>query len=92
MNWEEVIKRIKERKQSGDMQFVRVNIDERTVQFDSLWKKAVELWGSEEAAMEWLTSPEISLGGITPLDYSRTDVGACKVEKLMGQIAYGIST
>jgi putative toxin-antitoxin system antitoxin component (TIGR02293 family) len=65
---------------------------DRAVRFSTLWKHAVELWGSEEGAREWLTTPEIALGGQTPLTYADTEVGARHVEALMGQIAYGIVT
>jgi len=65
---------------------------DRAVRYTTLWKHAVDVWGSEESAREWLNSPEIALGGQTPLSYADTEVGARHVEALMGQIAYGIVT
>jgi len=38
----------------------------------------------------WLTDDNIALGGVAPLEYARTEVGADEVENLVGQIQHGI--
>lgn len=63
---------------------------DRLVRFVRLWRRAVELWESDEAAAEWLTRPERSLGGETPFQHAETEVGARRVEDLLDQIAHGI--
>jgi len=65
---------------------------DRVVRYTQLWRQAVDLWGSEEAAQQWLTSPEPALNGQTPIARAITGVGSREVEDLMGRIAYGIAT
>jgi putative toxin-antitoxin system antitoxin component (TIGR02293 family) len=63
---------------------------ERVVRFARLMGKAVEVLESEQHARQWLTSPQIGLGGAVPLDYAETEVGAREVEDLLGRIEYGV--
>jgi len=65
---------------------------DRVVRFTQLWKLAVRLWGSENAARQWLTMPEQALGGMPPVEAAVTEIGSRQVEDLMGQIAHGIAT
>jgi putative toxin-antitoxin system antitoxin component (TIGR02293 family) len=60
------------------------------VRIARLMGKAVEVMESEENARQWLTSPQLGLGGAIPLDYARTEVGAREVEDLLGRIEYGV--
>ncbi len=65
-------------------------VSDRVVRFARLMGKAMEVLESEENAREWLTSPQIGLGGARPLDYAETEVGAREVEDLLGRIEYGV--
>jgi putative toxin-antitoxin system antitoxin component (TIGR02293 family) len=65
---------------------------DRLVRYTQLWKQAVHLWGSDDAARQWLTAPEPALGGVSPIEHAATEIGARQVEDLMGQIAHGIAT
>jgi len=65
---------------------------DRVVRYTQLWRQAVHLWGSEAAARQWLTAPEASLGGVSPVEHAATEIGSRQVEDLMGQIANGIAT
>lgn len=80
-----------DRKQRNQSALGLVESD-RVVRYTQLWKQAVHLWGSEEAARQWLTAPEGALGGVSPVDHAATEIGARQVEDLMGQIAHGIAT
>jgi putative toxin-antitoxin system antitoxin component (TIGR02293 family) len=52
---------------------------------------ALELYhGDRDGAVEWLLSKPRALGGATPLDISRTEVGAREVEHLIGRIRHGV--
>jgi len=73
-------------------QRLSLHMSERTVRYANLWKQALELWGTEAAAQEWLNAPEQALGGETPLVYAETEMGSRRVEDLIGQLAYGIAT
>jgi putative toxin-antitoxin system antitoxin component (TIGR02293 family) len=46
--------------------------------------------GNREAATLFLTDVNIALGGVAPLDFARTELGAEEVENLVGRIQYGI--
>jgi putative toxin-antitoxin system antitoxin component (TIGR02293 family) len=63
---------------------------DRIVRFARIMGKAVEVLESEENARRWLTSPQFGLGGVIPLDYAGTEVGAREVEDLLGRIEYGV--
>lgn len=63
---------------------------ERVVRFAKLMGKAIEVLESEEDARQWLTSPQFGLGGVVPLEYARTEVGAREVEDLLCRIEYGV--
>jgi putative toxin-antitoxin system antitoxin component (TIGR02293 family) len=46
--------------------------------------------GNRESAVLWLTDINIALGGVAPLDFARTHIGAEEVENLVGQIQHGL--
>ena len=45
--------------------------------------------GDEETATRWLKRPNRALGGPKPLDLIDTELGARRVENVLGRIAYG---
>jgi len=56
-----------------------------------VFESAVELFeGDVAGAVGWLKSPRKALGYITPLAYSRTEVGAREVENLIGRLEDGV--
>ncbi|MDK2971974.1 MAG: hypothetical protein PWP23_1729 [Candidatus Sumerlaeota bacterium] len=63
---------------------------DRVVRYARLMGRAVEVCESEEAARQWLASPQVGLAGETPLEYARTEVGAREVEDLLGRIDHGV--
>lgn len=63
---------------------------DRVVRFARLMGKAVEVMESDENARQWLTSPQVGLGGEVPLEYAETEVGAREVEDLLGRIESGV--
>ena len=46
--------------------------------------------GDRDRAREWLERPQPALGGATPFDLVRTEVGALAVERLVDQLEQGI--
>jgi putative toxin-antitoxin system antitoxin component (TIGR02293 family) len=44
----------------------------------------------EEAAREWLRSPNFGLGNQVPLEMLETEAGAREVEDLLGRIEHGV--
>ena len=63
---------------------------DRVVRLARLTGKAVGVFESQENARQWLTSPQVALGGALPLDFAQTEVGAREVEDLLGRIEYGV--
>jgi putative toxin-antitoxin system antitoxin component (TIGR02293 family) len=46
--------------------------------------------GDSDAARVWLQTPKRALGGHTPLEYARTELGAREVESLIGRLEHGV--
>lgn len=66
---------------------------DRLVRVSRVFGRALDLFeGNTASARGWLTRKQPGLGGATPLDISRTDVGAREVEDLIGRVEHGISS
>jgi putative toxin-antitoxin system antitoxin component (TIGR02293 family) len=64
---------------------------DRLLRAARVFGRAVELHeGNRAAAVLWLASKPRALGGATPLEVSRTDLGAREVETLIGRIEHGV--
>ena len=63
---------------------------ERGLRIAWLLGRAILTFEGVENAAEWLQTPNVSLGGLTPLEYADTEAGAREVENLLGRIEYGI--
>ncbi len=76
------------RKEAG-----RLEPDEsdRLARASRIFARAIELFeGNAEGARDWLTHPHRALGGRTPLEFAKTDVGAIEVENVIGRLEHGI--
>lgn len=47
---------------------------------------------NQAEAKHWLASPQLALGGASPLEMASTEVGAREVEALIGRLEYGVFT
>lgn len=64
---------------------------DRLVRFARLLAAAEALHeGDAEAARRWMESPNKALGGVAPMEYARTEVGAREVEQLIGRLEHGV--
>lgn len=63
---------------------------DRVVRYARLLGKAIEVMESKENARQWLSAPQVGLGGAVPLEYAETEVGAREVEDLLGRIEHGV--
>ena len=63
---------------------------EKLVRYQSLLKKAEEVFGDTENAREWLIHPQRGLGNAVPLEFAKSEIGAREVENLLGRIEYGV--
>lgn len=66
------------------------NESERLYRVGHLFKRAITVLGSEEAARNWLKTPKKALGDQVPLDYADTEIGAREVDDLLGRIEHGV--
>lgn len=63
---------------------------ERVLRLARLLHRAAEVFGDLDAAAHWLKTPNLALGGLAPLAYAETEIGAREVENLLGRIEYGV--
>lgn len=64
---------------------------DRLLRASRLFGRTLELFeGDRQAAADWLTTAQPALGGATPLDLARTDVGAREVERLIHRLEHGV--
>ena len=71
----------------------RLNPDEsdRVFRLARVYANALGLFGGDlDKARHWLSTPKVALGGETPLDYARVEVGAQEVLDLIGRIEHGV--
>ncbi len=72
-------------------QRLRPDESDRLLRLSRIVAMAVALFdGNNEAAREWLSSPQYALGNATPLDFSSTDVGARAVETVIVRLEHGV--
>lgn len=75
------------RKQQGRL---RKEESERLVRLQRLFHKALDVFEDRAASQSWFNSPQLALGGKTPLNYADTELGAREVENLLGRIEHGV--
>jgi putative toxin-antitoxin system antitoxin component (TIGR02293 family) len=62
---------------------------DRVYRLASILTLAEEAIGNREKAQRWLRQPNQVLGNETPLRALETEIGARRVEQVLGRIAYG---
>ena len=63
---------------------------EVTISLMRAYKRASEIFGSEENAVKWLKTSNSVLGGITPVQALSSRFGAEEVMDILGRIEYGV--
>jgi putative toxin-antitoxin system antitoxin component (TIGR02293 family) len=64
---------------------------ERALRLATVFERALGLFeGNVPEALRWLRQPKKALGGESPLEYSRTELGAREVENLIGRLEHGV--
>jgi putative toxin-antitoxin system antitoxin component (TIGR02293 family) len=69
---------------------LRPDESDRLLRLARIAARAEEVLGSRENAAGWLREPIIALGGVSPLDYIDTELGAREVEHTLGRIEHGV--
>jgi putative toxin-antitoxin system antitoxin component (TIGR02293 family) len=64
---------------------------DRLLRASRVFGRALELFeGDRDAASEWMISSQPALGGETPIDVARTELGSREVENLVGRVEHGV--
>src|SRR5262249_19793853 len=64
---------------------------ERTERVARLLVHARRALGNEEEAREFMTSPHPELGGRSPIDATKTDLGTRRTEQLLNALEFGLA-
>lgn len=81
-----------QRKKSDDAKKLSREQSGRAWKFAEVLAKAIEVFGSQDDAEEWLQKPALALDGRTPVELLETTAGAEMVETLLTRIDYGVYT
>jgi putative toxin-antitoxin system antitoxin component (TIGR02293 family) len=63
---------------------------DRILRLARLMRLATDVLEAEENARRWLLAPQRGLGGVVPLDFADTELGAREVEDLLHRIDFGV--
>lgn len=64
---------------------------DRLLRAARVFSGAIDLFaGDREAALDWLTEPQMAFGGALPLDLAVTELGAREVEALVIRLEHGV--
>jgi putative toxin-antitoxin system antitoxin component (TIGR02293 family) len=63
---------------------------EKVLELASFAQRGIQVIGNKQAFKEWLHSPIIALGNLTPLDYLDTSFGIQMVLKILGRLEQGV--
>lgn len=69
---------------------LQVPESDRVFRIGLLFQRSLEVLGEADAARHWMQSPKKAFDGYTPLEMARTEIGARKVETLLGQLEHGV--
>lgn len=79
-------------RRKNDAPDIALNIDQgsRTWKFAEILGRAIEIFGTKDAAEAWLNTPAIGLNQRRPIDLLSTVVGVEAVEDYLTRIEYGV--
>lgn len=63
---------------------------DRLIRLARVGARAMEVFGADEKAAAWLHRPIRALANKTPLELLQTDLGAKRVEDVLGRIEHGV--
>jgi putative toxin-antitoxin system antitoxin component (TIGR02293 family) len=81
-----------QRRRSSPGKPLSVEQSGRAWKFAEVLAKATEVFGSQKAGEEWLSTPAVALVGQKPIELLSTPVGTEMVERLLGRIEFGVYT
>ena len=75
------------RKRSGTLS---ASESEHVLRLAALLERAVQVFEDEADAADWLRTPNLALGGVAPLAFADTELGAREVDDLLGRLEHGV--
>lgn len=63
---------------------------EHVLRLAALLDRAARVFEDEADAADWLRAPNLALGGVAPLAFADTEVGAGEVDDLLGRLEHGV--
>ena len=63
---------------------------EHVLRLAALLDRAVQVFEDEADAADWLRTPNLALGGDSPLALADTELGAREVDDLLGRLEHGV--
>ncbi|HXA17876.1 MAG TPA: antitoxin Xre/MbcA/ParS toxin-binding domain-containing protein [Thermoanaerobaculia bacterium] len=67
------------------------NESDRLLRAARILGRSLELFeGDRDGAVEWLLSSQPALGGASPMNVAKTEIGAREVEDLIGRLEHGV--
>jgi putative toxin-antitoxin system antitoxin component (TIGR02293 family) len=76
------------RKKAGRMQ---PDESDRLVRLARVFSRAIEMYvGNVDAAQDWMMRSNRALGGVSPFEMAKTEVGTLEVENLITRIEHGV--
>ena len=63
---------------------------EHVLRLAALLEHATHVFEDEGDATDWLRTPNLALGGVTPLALADTELGAREVDLLLGRLEHGV--
>jgi len=77
------------RRQERKQRF-KADESERLLRLARIFVRAREVLDSAERARAWMFAKNRALGGVSPVDFARTEPGAREVENVLGRIEHGV--
>lgn len=67
-----------------------VQESERVERLARLYATALDVWGEEDDARQFLFAPHVQLNGKKPIEMAFSDLGVRQVEQILEQLRYGL--
>ena len=82
--------RTMQRRAAGSSKTLDSNASDRALRLVSITDQAIEVFGSQEAAERWLSSPAMGLDQRKPIDLLQSSGGTDMVKTLLTRMDYGV--
>ena len=75
------------RKKKGVFSFSE---SERLYRIRRIYNRAIDVFQDKDTVKQWFKEPLWQLGGVSPIDFVDTEIGAREVEDFLGRLEHGV--